>query len=212
MQKTRPTITITYAQSLDGSIARQRGEPLLLSCHDSLVMTHRLRAQHDAILIGAGTLLADDPQLTVRHVEGENPRPVVLDSRLRCPADARLLASRPIIATTLTAAADRAAALTAAGATVVRFAADDAGRVALRPLLAWLSAQNIATLMIEGGARTISSFLAAHLVDRAIITIAPSFVGGLNVIENMPHTPRLVNVACRSCGNDIIIEGDVVFG
>ncbi|HEX9595492.1 MAG TPA: RibD family protein, partial [Anaerolineales bacterium] len=84
----RPTVTLSYAQSLDGSIALHRGEPLTLSGPESMAMTHRLRAAHDAILVGIGTVISDDPQLNVRLVEGRNPQVVVLDSRLRLPLTA----------------------------------------------------------------------------------------------------------------------------
>jgi 3,4-dihydroxy 2-butanone 4-phosphate synthase/GTP cyclohydrolase II len=86
-----PWVTLAYAQSLDGSIAAQRGAPLGLSGAASLEVTHRLRAQHHAILVGIGTLLADDPRLSVRLVPGDDPQPVVEHHRLRTPLDARLL-------------------------------------------------------------------------------------------------------------------------
>src|SRR5690606_10285843 len=86
----RPFVTLSYAQSLDGSIAIRSGEPLVLSGPESLCFTHHLRSIHDGILVGIGTVLSDDPQLTVRHCEGESPQPIVLDSQLRIPSTARL--------------------------------------------------------------------------------------------------------------------------
>ena len=102
----RPYITLAYAQSLDGSIAATPGRMLRLSNSLSQAMTHHLRARHDAILVGINTVLADDPQLTVRLVAGKDPRPVVIDGCLRTPPGARLLTSRagnPIVATSQTA-------------------------------------------------------------------------------------------------------------
>ena len=84
----RPFVTLSYAQSLDGCIAAKRGQPLALSGPQSLTLTHQLRSAHDAIMVGIGTLLADNPRLTVRLVEGRDPQPVVLDSRLRFPSEA----------------------------------------------------------------------------------------------------------------------------
>jgi riboflavin biosynthesis pyrimidine reductase len=87
----RPAITLTYAQTLDGCIATADRRPLDLSGPAAQVMTHRLRSAHDAILVGVGTVLADNPRLTVRLAEGPSPRPIVLDSQARTPPDAQLL-------------------------------------------------------------------------------------------------------------------------
>lgn len=93
----RPFVTLSYAQSLDGSIALGDGRPLALSSPPSLFRTHALRARHDGLLVGVGTILTDDPRLTVRHAAGPNPRPVILDTQLRTPLPARVFAnpSRP---------------------------------------------------------------------------------------------------------------------
>ena len=87
----RPFVTVSYAQSIDGSIATRRRRPLPISGPGAMRMTHGLRALHDGILVGIETVLADDPQLSVRLVEGPHPQPVVLDTRLRTPLEARLL-------------------------------------------------------------------------------------------------------------------------
>ena len=89
-----PCVTLSYAQSLDGSIAGCNGETLGISGGPALDFTHRLRAMHDAILVGVNTVLTDNPRLTVRRVEGPNPRPVVVDSHLRTPLDSRILQRR----------------------------------------------------------------------------------------------------------------------
>src|SRR5512135_1934375 len=109
VNRDRPRVTLTYAQSLDGSIAARSGMPLALSGTESMHYTHQLRAAHDAILVGIGTVLSDDPRLNVRLTGGLSPRPIVLDSSLRCPSTARCLEAgrRPIVATTDRAAASR---------------------------------------------------------------------------------------------------------
>src|SRR5262249_3832268 len=84
----RPFVTLSYAQSVDGSIAARPGQPLALSGAQSMTLTHQLRVAHDAILVGIGTVLADNPRLTVRLVEGKNPQPIVADSHLRFPLSA----------------------------------------------------------------------------------------------------------------------------
>ncbi len=213
----RPYVTLTYAQSIDGSITVRRGEPMELSCTQSLAMTHELRAQHDAILVGIETVLADDPRLTVRLAEGPNPIPVVLDSRLRIPLDARLLgngAVRPWIATTDLADAGRQRRLEAAGARVMRLPANPSGQVDLTALLGQFSQAGIRSLMVEGGARVITSFLSAHLVDRLVLTIAPLLVGGLNAVGNLAELngcsfPSLRNPRYQSVGSNIVLFGDV---
>ena len=207
----RPLVTLTYAQSLDGSIAAVPGQPLALSGPESTTFTHQLRAAHDAILVGIGTVLADNPRLTVRLASGPDPQPVVLDSHLRFPLDANLLCHPrpPWIATTARAAPERQAALEAAGARVIRFPADDCGRVHLSALLDALADAGIKTLMVEGGSAVVTSFLSARLVDRVALTLAPRLVGGLRAVA-APCDLRLQNVTCRPLGIDLIVEADVV--
>jgi GTP cyclohydrolase II len=212
--KGRPLVTLTYAQSLDGSIAARRGYPLDLSGPLSRVFTHRLRALHDAILVGIGTVLADNPCLNVRLVPGRNPQPVILDSRLRFPSYARLLKenAQPWIATLENADPVRQEDLESRGAKVIRLPQGARGGIELTALLDWLTAQGIACLMVEGGAQVITSFLSSRLVDQVIITIAPVLVGGLRVLDSSPLTPerplpRLAQVSFHQLGEDLVIWG-----
>lgn len=210
----RPFVTLSYAQSLDGSITRQRGEPMALSGQESMTLTHQLRTGHDAILVGIGTVLADNPRLTVRLVSGPDPQPVIVDSQLRLPLTAKLLTEhphKPIIATTETAASQKEAALIALGATVLRLPATANGQVSLPHLLACLHKRGIRSLMVEGGAGIITSFLAGRLVDRLVITVAPLLVGGLNAVGNLNGhgLPELKNPQTQWLGKDMILSGDV---
>lgn len=208
----RPFITLSYAQSIDGSITVKRGQPTALSGTASMQLTHQLRAHHDAILVGIETVLADNPSLSVRLVAGESPQPVILDSQLRFPLQAKLLASRPWIATTETADPARQIALEAAGAIIWRLPANPSGRVSLTALAAKLAAAGAASLMVEGGSKVITSFLASGLVDRVMITIAPRYLGGLTAVE--PHNGRsfaeLHNVQYEQVGDDLVLLADVV--
>jgi GTP cyclohydrolase II len=157
-----PFVTLSYAQSIDGSIAARPARPVALSCEQSLLMTHHLRARHCALLVGINTVLADDPRLTVRLCSGDNPLPVVLDSRLRISEEARLLAHpdrKPLLLTTSAAPSQKIDRLQSRGARVQIMPADDLGRVSLREALRWLAAQKINGLMVEGGATVIDSFL-----------------------------------------------------
>src|SRR3989304_5646244 len=207
----RPTVTLSYAQSLDGSIALHRGEPLTLSGPESMAMTHRLRAAHDAILVGIGTVMSDDPQLNVRLVEGRNPQVVVLDSRLRLPLTARVLKIGKTRVFGVASANQMAQVkLEQVGAIVERQSDERATRVNLRGMLGRLGETGIRSVMVEGGGQVISSFLSENLVDRAIITIAPQFVGGYKGLETViAQTSDLVNEGVEKHGKDYVFWGEI---
>lgn len=208
----RPLVTLTYAQSLDGSLAVRRGQPLALSGPESLNLTHRLRATHDAILVGIGTVLADDPRLTVRLAEGNHPQPIVLDSALRIPLQSKLVAEpvHPLwIATTPAASEERRTALLACGVRLIDLPAGTDGSVPLPDLLACLAGYGINSLMVEGGARVIASFLNQKLANQVLLTIAPCFVGGLPALSDpvAEDFPRLKNLQVELLGEDLIVWG-----
>jgi 3,4-dihydroxy 2-butanone 4-phosphate synthase/GTP cyclohydrolase II len=180
-----------------------------------MALTHGLRAAHDAILVGIGTLLADNPRLNVRLVEGKDPQPIVVDSRLRFPPYANLLRNCrvPWIATSADADPERQAALEQIGARVLRLPAASNGWVDLAALLQHLGEMNINSLMVEGGAQIITSFLAARLVDQVVLTIAPMLVGGLRVMDylgqhQMNCFPRLQKVSYQRLGEDLVLRGE----
>ena len=215
----RPFVTLSYAQSLDGCIAAKRGQPLALSGPQSLTLTHQLRSAHDAILVGVGTLLADNPQLTVRLVEGEDPQPVVVDSWLRFPPEANLLKNPvpPWVAAGEWADEARQRRLERAGARVLRLPADPNRQVDLSALLERLGELGIGSLMVEGGARVITSFLCARLVDLVVLTISPVLVGGLHAIEalgesNLANLPRFQHLRHEWLGEDLILWGSPAWG
>lgn len=209
-------VTLTFAQSLDGCIAASVGDTTPISSQQSLAVTHGLRAIHDAILIGVNTALVDDPQLNVRLVEGDDPRPVVVDSCLKISPDARVFQQRiagPIIATTQGACDRKAARLSAAGAEVLRVPSNSSGRVDLSKLVDRLRQLGIRSLMIEGGARIITSVLSRRLADQAILTISPTILGGVHAVEALndlaPEArPRLHHVSSCSLGGDIVVHGE----
>ncbi len=210
----RPLVTLTYAQSLDGSIAARAGHPLAISGPRSQAFTHALRAAHDAILVGIGTVLADNPALTVRLVPGNNPRPVVLDTRLRLPSYAKLLrdGNRPWVATAESAAPERQQDLESRGARVFRFPVGPGGGIHLPALLAKLAELRVASLMVEGGAQVITSFLSARLADYLVVTVAPILVGGLRVLDTyLPALqgsfPKLTAVTYHRVGDDLVLWG-----
>lgn len=213
----RPFVTLSYAQSVDGSIAARPGRPLRLSGPSSLTLTHRLRASHDAILVGIGTVLSDDPRLNVRLVSGKDPQPIVVDSRLRFPLRARLLrnkSSPPWIATSPRASLKRQAALEALRAKVFRLPSCVGELVDLSALIRRLAELGVGSIMVEGGARIITSFITARLVDQILLTIAPVLVGGVRAVGafshgDPPRLPRLKNVFWGRLGEDVVLRGDV---
>jgi diaminohydroxyphosphoribosylaminopyrimidine deaminase / 5-amino-6-(5-phosphoribosylamino)uracil reductase len=208
----RPLVTVSYAQSVDGSIATRNREQLRLSGHQSMVVTHRIRAACDAIVIGINTLLIDNPLLTVRLAEGPSPQPIVLDSKLRMPLQARLLErtdQRCWVACTDKSDHERISAVEGRGAEVIHCRHDRQGRVDLPHLLQQLGERGIRSIMVEGGGQVITSFIEARLVDQMIITIAPRLVGGLAVLDR----PAVCNgsllhlnpVSYQACGPDLML-------
>ena len=221
-----PFVTLTYAQAIDGSIAAGRGgAPLRLSSEGSMKMTHHLRAWHDGILVGIGTVISDNPSLNTRLCEGPSPRPIVLDSDLRCPPQAKFIQLRkaaglssPIIVCSTNKrlkCADptedlqrsaRKQLLEAAGVTVLESRGGD-----WKSMLIELRKNfGLERIMIEGGAKVIRSALVeAHLfVHSLIVTIAPLYVGGL--VPTLPWDATRSATRVRVKAN-VTIQGDIVF-
>jgi len=208
----RPFITVSYAQSVDGSIASRSRQPIGLSGPESAVLTHRIRASSDAILIGIGTLLTDDPQLDVRFVEGNSPQPIVLDTHLRTPLDAKLVkrpGARPWIVNAEDEQSAQSIAMRNAGPKTISCATSPDGKIDLHALMTILSENKINSVMVEGGARVITSFVNSRLVDQFVVTLAPRFVGGLPVIDSgglkFDSHLDLDEVNYRHAGEDLII-------
>jgi 3,4-dihydroxy 2-butanone 4-phosphate synthase/GTP cyclohydrolase II len=208
----RPFITLSYAQSLDGSIALGDGRPLALSSPPSLFRTHALRARHDGLLVGVGTILADDPQLTVRHAAGPNPQPVILDTQLRTPLPARILRSprQPWFLAGTPVSPARRTALVAAGAQVLEAPRTIENLIDLPAALALLAQRGLRTLMVEGGSRVLRSFLAAGLVDWVVITLAPVFTAGKPALASgAGDLPGLRLLGWEPSGPDLILWGEL---
>ena len=212
-QTGQPFVTVSYAQSLDGSIATRPGRPMALSSPESLALTHSLRAKHDAILVGIGCVLADDPWLNVRLASGPNPHPIVMDSRLRLPPYARLLHNgslAPWIFTSETANVEREINLKALGAKIFRMPVTPEDKIDLVAVLSKLADLGITTLMVEGGAQINTSFLVARRVNQVVVTISPILVGGMQAIDplarlNPNHFPRLTNLSYERIGDDLVV-------
>ncbi len=187
-ESSAPAVTVCWAQSLDGAIAPADGKRTTLSSPESLALTHRLRSMHRAILVGIGTVLADDPQLTVRLVGGPSPQPVVLDSSLRLPLSARLLARTdavPWIFHASGAPAEKVRELERRGARLFALHGSENG-LPLEEVLRILGAHRIRSLMVEGGARMLRSFMTEGQAHQAVVTVSPMRMDGIRIFDASP--------------------------
>lgn len=212
----RPYVVLKYAQTVDGRIATQRGDAKWISSEAERRISHGLRAACDAVLVGVGTAIIDDPQLTVRMVPGSSPLRVVLDSTLRLPSTARVFdeQARTVVLTTSASSEDRRAGVRARAVGVHVVDAGPRG-VDLASALEKLRALGVGSLLVEGGARVITSFFAEKLVDRLIVGIAPTImgtgveaVGDLGVVS-VAESVRLTNRSVHQAGGDLLVAADV---
>lgn len=211
-----PWVTLTYAQSLDGSLTLKQGIPSPVSGRESMHITHRLRASHAGILVGIETVLSDNPSLTVRLVEGEHPQPIVLDSRLRLPADCNLLRNpRGVwLASNQMVNTSRPPHLQTDSVKLIEIPQAKDGRLCLVDLLKVLGKLGLRSLMVEGGARVITSFLQQRLPNRVVMTLAPTFAGGYAAVHSLgedrwPDLPRLCRTQMMPIGSDFLLWGEL---
>ncbi len=209
----RPWFTLKAAITLDGRIATKRGESKWITGAEARAEVHALRAAHDAVLVGIGTVLADDPKLTVRDAAGDDPRRVVLDSRLRTPVTAAVLGKTLIVGTDRAPAARRRR-LERAGATVLQLPADRRGRVRLDALGPALAGAGICSVLVEGGGEVHAALLAAGLVDELVLHVAPAILGGRHggpswvggdEVSRLSDAHRLVFRSARFSGADLVV-------
>ena len=198
-------VTLKLATSLDGRIATATGESRWITGAAAREQGHRLRAAHDAVLAGVQTVLADDPQLTVR-LPGrpvDQPLRVVLDSRLRTPATARLAGAGTLILTTAEPTA-------VGGALVERVEADGHGRPAIDGVMKALKRHGVGSVLIEGGGQVAASFIAADAVDALEWFRAPILLGGEGrpcvaalAMAQLSDAPRFRRLAVEPLGPDL---------
>ena len=211
-----PFITVKFAISLDGRIATKTGDSQWISSSDSLQLAHQLRAEHDAILVGIGTVLADNPRLNVRLVKGQDPLRVIVDGKLQIPASAHVLldgaSSNTLIATTEAADGNRLTEIKNLGAKVLVLPSEHPSqRVNLGALLAELSHHSIKSVLVEGGAKIITALLAARLVNRMVVAIAPKIIGqGIEAVGDLGIT-RLSDALTFASFKTAMLGPDLIF-
>jgi diaminohydroxyphosphoribosylaminopyrimidine deaminase/5-amino-6-(5-phosphoribosylamino)uracil reductase len=204
-------VTLKLATSLDGKIATASGESRWITGDAARHAAHRLRAGHAAILVGVETVIADDPELTVRlpGFTGRQPTRVVLDSRQRTPMSSKLVASADEVATVVICASNPQLRLTQAGVTVIEV--DDVdGRVDVRAAVAALDEARLTPLMVEGGGQVAASFLQAGLVDALEWFRGPIVLGeegrpavaGL-ALDDLAAAPRFRRLSVETLGEDL---------
>jgi len=203
-----PEVTVKVASSLDGHLATSSGESQWITSEVARADGRSLRATHDAIVVGIGTALADDPRLTTRVQGAPDPVPVVLDTRLRLPADARLLGgSRRAMVVCGEGAPSRDLP-----ADVVRVPVGADGRVQITAALRSLAARGLHRVLIEGGGEVIRSVLDARLVDELVLYLAPRLVPGGRPwlgggpLEALADAESLRLVRYEACGDDLRIH------
>ncbi|CAA7264850.1 unnamed protein product [Cyclocybe aegerita] len=233
----RPHVTLTFAQSIDAKIAGAGGRQLILSGKESMVMTHWMRTMHDGILVGIGTALNDDPQLNVRHLAPPSgsgphhlPRPIIIDTHLGLLPTCKLLANfqngtgrRPwIVCSSISPEVEedkqqRKGMLEEAGAKIIELPlsprSSPPGYLPVPLILKALRDLGVCSLMVEGGARIIASFLSEPVVDALIVTIAPVLVGDAGVGYQSPTflsnngelKARFKDVHTESFGKDTVV-------
>lgn len=215
----RPFVTLKIASTLDGKIATSSGESRWISGARARDYTHRLRDRVDAVLVGLGTVLADDPELTARGGRGRRtPHRVIVDERLATPPTARALKPRRgsavIIATTSRAPAARRRRLEQRGVRVLMTRSRD-GMVDLRDLMRRLGAMEITSVLIEGGAEVNASALRSGVVQKVVVMLAPKLLGGRDAIsaiggrspKRLTDALMLRETLIRRLGEDMIVEG-----
>lgn len=217
-----PLVTLKMAMTMDGQTATSTGDSQWISGTESRHYVHQLRDRSDAIMVGIGTVLADNPQLTTRLPQsGQDPIRIIVDSNLQIPVSARVLTvdskASAIIVTTDRADLRRISALEKFGNEIIVVPNKD-GRVDLKVMLAELGRRNIQSILLEGGATLAAEAVRSEIVDRVAMFIAPIFLGGDDGAgvfsgvgcRKLSDAVKLQNTRVQKFGDDILIEGEIV--
>ncbi len=216
-------LSLKLAISLDGRVATRTGISKWITGTESRTRVHALRARYDAVMVGINTVLADDPQLTVRDVAGRNPVRVVVDSKLRTPADSLLVTTAretpTCVITTVDAPVGLGERLEAAGIALVRVPATASGRCDMGAAMRALAAREVVSVLCEGGAELAGSLLAGRIPSELHVFIAPVLLGPRGIPgavdwagpEAPAHAPRIDPPEWELCGTDAYVHGPIVY-
>jgi diaminohydroxyphosphoribosylaminopyrimidine deaminase/5-amino-6-(5-phosphoribosylamino)uracil reductase len=203
-----PFVSLKAAITLDGKIADVNRGSKWITNEKSRKFVHRLRSQVDAVIVGTGTVLTDDPELTVRAVRGRSPKRIILDSHLKIPGNAKVLRDGCIVACTDNKKQENA------GATIWHIKPDSSGRPDIIEILRYAGQNGIRSILIEGGREIFTEALSRGIVDRVYFFIAPKLLGtGVPVIGDLGITEikkslKLTSVEFKKFGDDILVTGD----
>ena len=214
----RPFVILKLAMSLDGRIAAATGDSRWISSEESRRLVHQWRRESDVVMVGAATVIADNPRLTCRIEGGRDPVRVIIDQRLRSPAGARIFRQRSPAATILVTSAMKAASVSRRyGARVEAIGASvDGHGIALMEVMQEFGRRGWSKVLIEGGAKLAGAALRAGIVDRVAFFVAPLIIGcGLSSVEGLlarsvREAIKLKNFSTRRVGSDWLLEADVV--
>ncbi|HDZ84608.1 MAG TPA: bifunctional diaminohydroxyphosphoribosylaminopyrimidine deaminase/5-amino-6-(5-phosphoribosylamino)uracil reductase RibD, partial [Nitrospirae bacterium] len=215
--KKKPFVVLKIAQSLDGKIATAKGESKWITGKTARKHVHQLRNDLDAVLVGIGTVMKDDPSLDCRLRGGRDPYRIIVDSGLRIPLKSKVLGysdNKTIIATTNKASKRKISQINTLGAKVLVIKSK-AGKVNLKALMKELGKLDITNVMIEGGSSIASSAISSGIVDRVMFFVAPKIIGGTDSISSiggkspslLGNAIKLKNLRAITIGDDILIEG-----
>lgn len=209
-----PIVIGHLGQSLDGFIATRSGDSHYVTGPENIVHLHRMRALCDAVIVGAGTVAADDPQLTTRLVRGSNPLRVIIDPRCRLPTSHRVFSDGAARTVRVCAAGTKDFESSRSPENSLMEVRGSADQLDLADLLAKLHAMGLSRIFIEGGGRTVSAFLQAGLLDRLQITVTCLLIGEGRPAIRLPAPQRLAECMRPAqrvfrLGNDVLFECDL---
>ncbi|MBS4032140.1 MAG: bifunctional diaminohydroxyphosphoribosylaminopyrimidine deaminase/5-amino-6-(5-phosphoribosylamino)uracil reductase RibD [Clostridiales bacterium] len=219
----KPFVTMKAAMTLDGKIATRTKASRWISSEKSREFGHRLRHHNDAIMVGVGTVLADNPSLTTRLPEGgHNPLRIIVDSKAATPLHAKVIAQSPestLLFVTEAASPDQVESLRNAGADVVILTADADGRVPLEEMMLELGRREITSVLVEGGSTLNFSLLAGELVDKVYFFIAPLIFGGVNApspvggggVDVVANAWKVNNIEISRYESDLLVTGYIEY-